>query len=146
MKIPENLTFQEAAYAFDGGSIMLILKGSEGQDYDFTLAQHAFREPEMYMNIPGRLYFDGNLIGIRSKEEEIILKIVECFLKAEEQKVSEEEVFFEKDLSGQLILGEDIKGIMSNPHTHDIKLLKKFLNFIRSEEYIEFSKKVKIKE
>ncbi len=71
------LTLKDSAAASDGGSLALQVTDCDGHDHWVTLVQHVFLDGHPRDRIPGRLYWNDELIGVRSMEESALLVSVE---------------------------------------------------------------------
>lgn len=64
---------EHATAALDGGSILLQLRDQDGQTHELELVQHMFPMSSDPRRVPGRLYFDGALVPVRSPLEKSLL-------------------------------------------------------------------------
>jgi len=77
MVLPTKLTVHNVAYAPDGGTTVLQAIDETGRECAVMLVQHAFPQPSPSLGLlPGRLYFDGGLIPMRSDLEAGVLSLL----------------------------------------------------------------------
>src|SRR5205809_408595 len=86
MVLPAKLTVHRFAYALDGGTTVLQATDEAGRDRTVMVVQHAFPQPSPSLEaMPGRLYFDGELVPMRSDLETGLVSL----LRAAEVRYSE---------------------------------------------------------
>jgi hypothetical protein len=110
-QLPTTLTIYTGAFALDGGTTHLSAKDAASNDHRVLLIQHAFARPDAPPQaIPGRLYFDGELIAVRSALEGALLQL----LRSATVRVKDEPQAEHRDRISPkaLILGEDIKRVV----------------------------------
>ena len=73
MHLRPPFTLTNCAAAGDGGSLAVQVTDCDDRDHWVTLVQHRFLEGYSEKRIPGRLYWNDELIGIRSAEESALL-------------------------------------------------------------------------
>jgi hypothetical protein len=150
MIFPAKLTLQDYAYALDGGTTALIFTDERGEEQTVVLNQHAYiPEPEYFdRGLPGRLYFNEELIEVRSSQEQSLLSLL---------KSAEVRHFAEDDPSNKpiepspnrLVFGDDLNEIFNQtPEENLHSMLKKVIAFVESDEYVTFAEEVnqKLKE
>src|SRR5579885_2533004 len=108
MAFPMRLTVSSFAYALDCGTTRLWATDEAGRDHTVMLVQHAFPQASPSLGaIPGRLYFDGELVPMRTELETRLL----CLLRAAEVHYSPARAPCGKriELSSNMdIIGDDI--------------------------------------
>lgn len=145
MELPESITIVDFAYLLDGGSIQLQVIDSAHQPHNVTLFQHAFPRITTADEFrAGRLYFDGQLVELRSEIESHILDLLR---RAEFPAV-------EHDSSGtqarplppkMLIIGDDIKQVMTRSRGDNLRALSaEVIQWVESDEYIAFAYQVEM--
>jgi len=105
--------------AADGGSLLFKCQTIQYQEFDLLFTQYAildYIKPEM---LPGRIYFNGQLIDLKSKEEKIILKALKKYTITKELR--EMDIEIEHNL---------------------IDTFKRLCTFFESDNAIEIKKKV----
>jgi hypothetical protein len=142
---PARLMIHNSAYALDGGTISLQAVDEGGEEHRIVLVQHAHPDSSPSRDaIPGRLYFDGELIPIRSDLEAQLLRL----LRGAEIEYSpadlEEQRGRQIELSPNvLILGEDIRQVLGRSPENNLRgLLGELLSFVESEACLSFAAKV----
>jgi len=141
--LPTTLTVHNSAYALDGGTTVLQAIDEAERQHGVMLVQHAFPEPEPSLGrVPGRLYFDGELVPMRSHLETHLLAL----LRAAEVRYSGpipnegERVQLSPNA---LILSEDIRQVLSRGPEENIRaLLAAVIEFVESEAYLRFAERV----
>lgn len=141
MSLPLRLTIHNYAYFLDGGTTTLYSTDEHGQGHSMTLVQHAFpRARESLDAIPGRLYFDGQLVAMRSDLERGLLDL----LRSAEVRHIEPSKFLGEwtplSLSpNALILGEGIREVMTRSAEENIQALAaQIVAFVISDAYLRF--------
>ncbi len=77
MTLPFHLVIHESVFTMDGGTTTLLAKDATGREHTVRLVQHAFPNPRGSTDeVPGRLYFDGELVPVRSEFEEHLLRLL----------------------------------------------------------------------
>jgi ribosomal protein L7/L12 len=77
MILPSRLIVYSAAFALDGGTLYLMAKDEKGRERSIKLVQHGFpRRRHSCDDIPGRLYFDDNLVPMRSIFETGVMSLL----------------------------------------------------------------------
>jgi|SRR5579862_2421141 len=143
MEIPARITVHDAAYLLDGGTTVLQATDEAGREHRVMLVQHALPGPSQSLGaVPGRLYFDGELVPMRSDLEAGLLAL----LRAAEVRYSApapdngERIHLSPNA---LILGEDIRQVLSRSPEDNIRaLLIAVVQFVESEEYLRFADRV----
>lgn len=135
-EFPRRIVVLDFAYALDGGTIHLQATDELGRELGILLVQHAYPQASPSMKlIPGRLYFCSQLVPIRSKLEERVLRLL-----------SEAEVrapHTQQPRKNMLILGDDIKAVASQtPEENCRAFLREIVEFVRSERYITFAAEI----
>jgi ribosomal protein L7/L12 len=144
--LPKRLTIHGSGYYLDGGTTILQGTDDEGREHSIMLVQHAFPQAGLSLNaIPGRLYFDGRLISMRSELE---AQVVQLLRTAEVRYVEPVGSEFVQDLRTQLspkalILGDDIRQVLSrgpeeNMRAHSAAIVQ----FVLSDDYFRFAERV----
>jgi hypothetical protein len=123
MVLPAKLTVHNSAYALDGGTTVLQAADEAGGNHAVMLVQHAFPQPSPSLGaLPGRLYFDGELVPMRSDLEAGLLSL----LRAAEVRYSDprQDQGERIQLSpNTLILGEDIRQVLTRGPEDNIRAL-----------------------
>jgi hypothetical protein len=74
MALPKRLTIHNCVLTMDGGTTSFQATDEASIEHLVTLVQHAFPKVSRPLDkIPGRLYFDGALIPMRSPLEAEVL-------------------------------------------------------------------------
>lgn len=143
MNVPGNIIIRFGAFATDGGSIHIQIEGTDGEKHYLLLSQH--RLPPSGMpgeKIPGRLYYDGALIDIRSEEESAIisaLKTAEFNPPVSDNPPKEKQATSTSSGQAGMIVGDDIKDyyskIKKGPAAALRHLAEQVIEFVESEEY-----------
>ena len=107
------------------------------------LVQHAFpaRSPS-FDAIPGRLYFDGELVPMRSQLEADVLTLLR---NAEVKCLGTKQTYGERyELApNALILGDDLRQILtSDPEVSLRSQIAAMIRFIESDKYVQFALRV----
>jgi hypothetical protein len=76
MTLPTHLIVSQTAIAMDGGTRAVLATDDDGKEHTIVLVQHGFPHRKTATEIPGRLYFDRELIPMRSDAETEILALL----------------------------------------------------------------------
>ncbi len=144
MNIPSTVTILNGAFATDGGSISLLVSDPQGSKHTVLLSQHLLPYRGFPgQRIPGRLFFDGSLVEIRSKDE---LTIITAVKKANIETSTPNKGrsnAIDTDQPG-MIVGDDIKNyyskIAEGPEAAIRHLVCSLIDYVESEEYVIFAK------
>ena len=142
--MPTRLTIRGFSYALDGGTIDFLTSDEVGLRRDIVLVQHLFLEagPTSPDWIPGRLYFDGQLVPIRSVLESEVLALLRGAEVAWSQSLEPQGIAFQI-LSNYGLTSEDIRQSLTRDSTDNIGRLKTWLiKFVESAEYVRFPEQV----
>ncbi len=142
MKIPDLFSIEDASYAMDGGSIYLQVLDVEYHMHDVLLTQHMLPEWDDEGRLPGRLYFDDEIIPVRSDSETALIRtlrsasiprpgwlfqILRRFRRPKDQP---------KNIS---IIGSDLKEYYSamsqGPDIATRYLIDRLVNYVESTDY-----------
>jgi hypothetical protein len=143
MMLPARFTVHSFDYLLDGGTTVLRATDETARERAVMLVQHAFPRPSPSLGaLPGRLYFDNELILIRSDLEARVLSLLR---KAEVRYSGPLPEQGERlQLSpNALILGEDIRQVLTRGPEDSIRaLLAAVVQFVESESYVHFADRV----
>ena len=130
------------AFATDGGSISILILDYKGHKHSVLLSQHLL-PPSGHTNErkPGRLYFDGTIVDIRSEEESAI---VSALKQAEfESSASTDKNKTKDDDQPGMIVGDDIKAYYSKidegPKAALQHLVSELIEYVESEDYVTYA-------
>jgi hypothetical protein len=134
MDIPERLVIADAAYASDGGSLWLRVRGPAGASCAVVLWQHLFLDSPDPQRLPGRLYVDGALVPVRSDaERRLLIALREARLEPPPPR----------DVPPRgpgVVVGRDLQEydakIAEGPEAATRHLVEKLIAFVESEEYV----------
>ena len=127
----------------DGGTITLKMEDEEKKEHTVILSQYMYKEIDVYGDeffyVPGGLYFNDELLELRSEEEKKAYSSSKENLKEPADKEK-------KDIPPDtLILSEDIKRVFqSSPEENEQAWLKEIIDFVSSDEYLEVAETAKI--
>jgi hypothetical protein len=143
MTLPKRLTIYNCALTLDGGTISLQATDEAGLGHEVVLVQHAFprasRSPDA---IPGRLYFDGDLIPMRSAAEAEVLNLLRA-ADIRYQSALPESGERTQLSPNALILGDDIREVLTRGPEENIRALTaRVIQFVESEQYLRFADRV----
>jgi len=108
MQIPTQITFIECFYLTDGGTSVLIGEELNNSRHEITLYQSLFLDQIDPKKIPGRLYFDHQIIAVRSETETEVLSLLQAGEIIDEPPAPSEANAAFKDSPG-MIVGDDLK-------------------------------------
>ena len=131
MKLPPNIRLIYGYRYFDGGTIRLHATDDNGAPFEIQLNQHLLSGS----TAPGRLFYNGTLVGVRSDCENALLRILET------AKIQIEEGA--TPVNDSNYIGPPVETIQAaiESHIHSINHLRtSIIDFVRSDRYIEISK------
>ncbi|MES2787993.1 MAG: hypothetical protein V4719_00120 [Planctomycetota bacterium] len=143
MELPASLMVYQFAYALDCGTTLLQATDEIGRQHTVMLVQHSFPQLSPSLTyLPGRLYFDNELVPIRSDMEMRVLALLRAA-----------EVRFSVPLLGEVesiqlsrnapILSEDIRQVLTRSPEDNIRsVLAALVEFVESEAYLRFAERV----
>jgi hypothetical protein len=149
MEIPEKLTIVDGFYFTDGGSIVLIAEETDSIRHQITLAQHRFLEIFDPNLIPGRLYFNHQMVPVRSEMEAKLIALVQAsaIVPAEPQESGKGEASTSD--GPMMVVGDDLKEYYAKVAEGKGEviqhLIETLLNFVQSREYVRIAKKIEKK-
>ena len=141
--LPSGFVVENGAFATDGGSIALHVRDFEGSEHSILLQQHLFLEQENPVRIPGRLYYDGVLVPIKSEmESRILAALRKASLKSGDPARAE----VRHGSNPGMIAGDDIKEYMSkldeSPEAALAHLVRELIAYVESSDYEELAGKL----
>lgn len=145
MDIPLIVTILDGAFATDGGSIFLSVSDPDGNRHSVLLAQHLLPPwGDSNQRKPGRLYFDGVMLEVRSEDEKQIMSA----LKQAKIRLPLGRKSGAGAVSARqpgMIVGEDIRNYYSKieegPESALIHLVNELIEYVDSDEYVAFALK-----
>ena len=141
---PEQITITEGFYLTDGGSIVLIAKDSTGRQYEITLSQHLILEYLDPKRPPGRLYFNHQLIHVRSEAEAQILQLIKACRIADDPEPPAPSKDLQEGGPG-MIIGEDLKEyhlkLSEGKHAVLQHLVQMLIAYLESEDYLVIARR-----
>jgi hypothetical protein len=143
MMIPAKLTVHNSMYALDGGTTVLQATDETGREHGVMLVQHAFPQPNPSLGAtPGRLYFDRELIPMRSELEAGILALLRT-AEVRYSGPSPEQGERIQISPNAMIVGEGIRQVLTRGPEENIRaLLAQAIRFVESEAYLRFAERV----
>jgi hypothetical protein len=130
-ELPTRIVVRDCAMALDGGTIHLSATDEVGRQLSILLATTLPRSP---MRVAGRLYFDGELVPMRSERETQILKLLS------EAKVEASRLPPTCRTSRMAIIGNDIKEFLEQMPEENCKaFLRRIVETVQSESYVRLS-------
>ena len=143
MVLPARLTVHDCDYALDGGTTVLRATDEAGRAHDVMLVQHAFPQSSPSLGaIPGRLYFDDELVPMRSDVEAGVLALLRAAGVRYSGPLPEHGERIQPSPNA-LILGDDIRQVLTRGPEENIQgLLADVIQFVESDEYLRFAERV----
>lgn len=146
MEIPEKLAIVEGFYFTDGGSIVLIGEDTDSTRHQITLVQHRFLDTFDPNMTPGRLYFNQQMIPVRSEEEADLISLLEAseIVPDEPPEPEKSEACAGDGLV--VVVGDDLKEyyakVAEGKGEAIQHLIGELLNFVQSREYFRIANKI----
>lgn len=135
MNLPSHLEITDASYALDGGTTTLFATDEVGAAHRIMLVQHVFTEQTSNAKrLPGRLYFDGDPVLVRSEYESDLIRL----LRAAQLAPSSIVCPGSKQLTEPFgVAGHDLKRLLtSTPEENLSRLVSDLISFVESEVYV----------
>ena len=139
MTLPAQLTFHDCGYSLDGGTYRLCATDERGTEHQVTLAQRLFVSPDYEAElIPGRLYFDGELVAIRSELEAELLRLFKA--AAVRPTPGATESSSSSAFTPHAVVGEDIKRFLNRTPEERLRGARdEVIAFTESDEYVSLA-------
>jgi len=132
MNVPSNLTFYSAAYALDGGSTKLYATDEHGTEHHIYLPRDFHGDSEPRRTI-GLLYFDDELIPVRSALESQLLRL---FREARLAPRSVPKPGSMKLMPPFAVVGEDLEQLVRGTPEENLRfLVDSVITYVESDAY-----------
>ena len=132
--IPSPVQVTVGAMATDGGSVELLLVDAAGGSHRLRLTQHLSPSTPGATEKPGRLYLNGELIGVRSQEEAALVELLR------QATIGTSDAQPSSEAEQRCVLGEDLKqyfkAIDQGPDEALQFLIVTVVKFVESDEYV----------
>jgi hypothetical protein len=127
-ELPTRIAVRDCAMALDGGTIHLSATDEAGRLISIMLATPL---PSSSMRVAGRLYFDEDLVPMRSEREVGILKLLS------EASVEAPGLPPRVQKSQIVVIGQDIKDFLEQtPEENCRAVIRKIVESVQSESYL----------
>ena len=142
---PDKLTLTEGYYLTDGGTIVLVGEAPDGARHQITLAQSRFLKVYDPNLLPGRLYFNGQMVPVRSSLEEYIITLLKSsqVIDPPQEPGKPGTPFGDGPV---VIVGDDLKEyyakLAEGQHAVIRHLIEQLVKFVESRKYVRLSKKI----
>ena len=139
MALPARLTFHNCKYLVDGGTYILCATDERDTVHQVTLVQHMFLQPHSDpQRIPGRLYFDEELVAIRSERESELLRLIKTAAVQATPPAANASAL--PGITIHAVAGDDIKRFLDQAPEENVRWATDALvTFVESEEYVTLS-------
>jgi hypothetical protein len=126
-----RLTIHNCAFCTDGGSEVFLATDQAGIDHSVLFVQHSRPRADASVNwIPGRVYFDGECIEIRSEHEAELMRLLR----------DAEVVHMPGDFGAEEGLPANMPDPLASTYNVDIRsFLDSAIAWVESPEYIAFA-------
>ncbi|MEN8240565.1 MAG: hypothetical protein ABFS17_01490 [Chloroflexota bacterium] len=145
MKIPTQLTFIQSFYLTDGGTIVLIGEEPNMTRHEITLYQSLLLHQIDPNKLPGRLYFNRQLIAVRSESEAQILRLLQTGEIIEEPPAPSEVNPTVKKSPG-MVVGDDLKAYSAKLAEGKAAVIRhlrdQMIARVESQEYLELAQQL----
>jgi hypothetical protein len=142
MELPKHLVLRGTKFYLDGGTTRVVCTDEADQPHTVMLVQHAFARGNTF-GVPGRLYFDGELVPVRSEAEAGLLDLLrtaEVRYTPPAGETAGERITLSPNA---LILGDDIKQVLTRGPEDNIRGLRDtIVAFVASPQYESFAAEV----
>lgn len=142
MTLPKHLVLGGSSYGLDGGTMRLECTDETGQAHTVMLVQTLFPGGNTF-GIPGRLYFDDELIPLRAGAESQLLDLLRSAEVRYTPRPAETTGERIKLSPNALVLGDDIKQVLTRGPEENIRGLRdRIVEFVASLRYESFAAEV----
>src|SRR5262245_4181031 len=130
-ELPTRIVVRGCGLAADGGTIHLGATDEAGRDVSISLAT---MWPGSSMRVAGRLYFDGELVPLRSERENGILKLLsEASIETPRSPATHR-------TSRMAIIGNDIEKFLKQTPELNVKaFILKIVESVQSDSYLRLA-------
>ena len=129
-ELPTRIVVRDCALTLDGGTIHLFATDEDGRQVSTLLASTLPGSSR----VAGRLYFDGDLVPMRSEREAGILRLLS------EAKVEAPRLPPNRRPSGMAIIGSDIKEFLEQSPEENCKaFIRKIMESVQSDGYLRLA-------
>lgn len=145
MKIPAQIRFIASFYLTDGGTIVLIGEDQGDTRHEITLYQSLLLNTIDPNKLPGRLYFNKQLVPVRSEMEQEIIDLLQTAEIIEDPPASPGPGPVFNDSRGMTI-GDDLKEYaarLAEGRAATIRHLRdRLIARVESQDYLDLAKKI----
>jgi len=136
LDIPAQITIVDSSFFLDGGTVALHAITDDGLKCSIQLNQRVFSD---FYADPGRLFFNGERIDVRSDKESQIVRLLKT--ASIESVIKEPPPNSSPPISkNALILGDDIRQFFeSSPQSNLERFRNQIVEFIESDEYVRIA-------
>ena len=134
MNLPARLTFYSADYTLDGGSTTLYAIDEHSTEHRIYLPRNIYSDSDLRLrHTTGRLYFDDDLVPVRSSLESNLLRLIK---DAQCEPRSEPGPGWEK-LEGPVVaMGDDLERLVRGTPEDNLRwLVGSVISYIESDGY-----------
>lgn len=89
LELEKGILITDLIAAGDGGSLVFVCETFRHVNFEVMFVQHVFLENSTLERLSGRMYLNGEIIELKSKEEKCILTGFSNFSLSEELKKNE---------------------------------------------------------
>lgn len=134
MELPESITIVESSFMLDGGTTILHVVSAAGEGFRIRLNERMFDSFNA-----GRLYFNDELIEVRSDEEAAIVDLLRnASIAPKDRPPASSGNKISKDA---MILGDDIREVFESSPEENLRNFRDFIvEYVESPEYVQIAK------
>lgn len=139
--LPGRLAVHGFGYALDGGTTWLKTTDETGRERGIMLVQHGHPQPSSsWQAVPGRLYFDGELIPLRSPTEAGIISLLRIADVNYTGAVPDHPPL---PPDAAIFGGGEIRQVLTGAPQESLRMLVDGITrFVESDEYLRFAERV----
>ena len=149
MEIPGKFTIVDGFYFTDGGLIVLIAEEPNSTRHQITLAQHRFLEIFDPNLLPGRLYFNHQMVPARSEDETKLIALMQTSEIVPVEPPEPEKSEASTEDGPVVVVGDDLKEyyakVAEGKEEVIQHLIANLINFVQSREYVRITQKIEKK-
>jgi hypothetical protein len=137
--VPQRLTLTGTRFFMDGGTIVITAIDERGGERSVMLVQRAFAWGNTF-GVPGRLYLDGQPVTVRSEVESRLVALLRMADVRYAPPAGESPGERIQLSPNALILGDDIKQVLSRGPEENIRgLREQVVEWVESPQYVSFA-------
>ena len=130
MNLPSRLTVHDASYALDGGTTTLFATDEQGAEHRIRLPRNI---ESNLCQTTGQLYFDGELVPVRSLLESNVLRLLKDAVLAPRSTLRPGSLKLEPPFG---VAGDDLKRLVAGSADENLRwLVDSVITYVEADAY-----------